>query len=449
MNSLSIFNMATAILGIAVSGMLIFSEGQNRFVNRFLGIGFFAIAYRSLTFYALHQHMIQNTYLMGTVSYIYYLIPVSFYFYFRSMINDEQSFKKRDWVHFVIPVFGFLLLIYYIIAGYVLHGTFYLPVNQVLRSEGGEFFLQIPPRVHIIIIFALSFYYICVSWKLMLNKLRITKSAHPQVKKVRNWVLTLLVTCTLLILVVFSSAFLIVFMDIEIVYLVNPDIMRSLILVFIFSRVLFKPDLLYGIPRIDTQLPVIDEKPAHTAPIVPTLDKEYKSPAEENEPVQAESKLEPTPEMVAQRQTYFDSYGWIHERHVSETEINAQGSLPPIEKDKVVFYIDRINQYLLKAPYTDPGFDMKTISEALQYPLYHIEYLFRYYNQYSFPEFRNVMRVQYVLNEFQKGASHNFTVEAIGLKAGFSSRSSFFRVFKDITGQTPKQVLEELDLKKP
>src|SRR5690606_10603920 len=98
-----------------------------------------------------------------------------------------------------------------------------------------------------------------------------------------------------------------------------------------------------------------------------------------------------TVESVPQKETYFDSFGWIHERYAGRTENHAQGGLSPIEKDKVVFYIDRINQYLLRAPYTDPGFDMKTISEALQYPLYHIEYLFRYYNQYSFPEFRNIM----------------------------------------------------------
>ena len=146
---------------------------------------------------------------------------------------------------------------------------------------------------------------------------------------------------------------------------------------------------------------------------------------------------------------FFDRHGWIHlsnnENKVEQQFMNDIAA--PIENDTVVSYIEMINVYMKTAPYSQQDFDMKTICNDLKLPMYHVEFVFRYYNQYSFPEFRNLLRVQHVLRDFESGSSTNYTMEAIGQKAGFSSRSSFFRVFKAVTGKTPKHVFESLESK--
>lgn len=437
LHSLSFLNLGTAIFGFLVSGSLIFSAKENRFVNFILGISFFAVAYRSLSVFALEADIVENTFFMGSVSFIYYLIPPGFYLYFRAVCYDEQSLKKSDWLHFLAPVLSVLLLVYYLVAGWIISGQPGLPVNNDVYNNQSDLPLYIQPGEHAIFIFVLAIIYNILSWKIVLLKLTGKNPKHPQLIKMRSWILTLLITCTLLLMVVFYAAIIKIIFNRDFIPFVNPHIFRSLLLIFIFSRILIKRDLLYGIPDLKTQLPVVDVVHAQVASDEPGS----VSDSQLTESVRGISEVEET---KVERELYFDKFGWIHyldDGNVMTFKDKGPGS---IEKDKVISYIRSINKYLETAPYIDPEFDIKSISGELNSPLYHIEYLFRYYNKYSFSEFRNTMRVKYVLDNFDKGQMKNYTLEAIGLKAGFSSRSSFFRVFKSVTGNTPKQILDTM-----
>ncbi len=432
---LSYLNLATSILGFIVFILLIFSAKQNRFVNFFLGVGFLVSAYRSFSLFALEESLVNNTFIMGSISYIYYFIPVCIYIYFRAVINDEQSLKKTDWIHFLAPFLAIVLLIYYFTEGYLDTGTLSLPVNNSVFDNSTDLSFYIQPGVHALIIFILATIYVFFAWRLVFTKLMRNAKEHPQVTKMRGWILTLLITFSLLLLVLFFGGILKLIFNKDIIPLINPDIARSAILIFIFSRVLFKTDLLYGIPDLKTHLPIVDSVPVALEVVEPDS-------KQDTRPIESRyTDLEPA---TGEQELYFDRFGWIHMKEDDLSE-NVQSANPgSIEKDKVIVYINAINHYLEKAPYINPDFDIKSISSELQSPLYHIEYLFRYYNKYSFSEFRNAMRVQYVLDNFNKGLMKNYTLEAIGLKAGFSSRSSFFRVFKVVTGKTPKQVLDSM-----
>jgi AraC-like DNA-binding protein len=445
MNSISILNLGTAILGFLISMMLIFSADQNRFVNRFLGLAFLPVAYRSLTLFFLQNDLVENTFLMGSISIFYYCLAPAFFIYFRSVINDEQSLRKKDWMHLIIPAMALLLLAYYIVMGYVQHGEFRLPLNQDAFNETKDYPLHILPKYHVVAISFIYLVYLLGGWRLLVKKLGKKAGEHPQVRKVRVWILTLLITCSLLLCVIFYHASLLLVFKADVKYAIQPDIIRTLILVFIFSRVLLKRDLLIGIPRINTALPVVDQ-------VVTPLIVSSQVTAREEAPVpqpENEEAVEAFVELQTEGMPYFDNFGWIHLEHLeNESDLQTVATTAPIEKDKVIVYIRRINEFLAREPFTDPLFDMKSISAELQYPLYHIEFLFRYYNKHSFSEFRNIMRVQFVLKEFESGNSHNYTMEGLGLKAGFNSRSSFFRVFKTVTGNTPKQFLESFEEKR-
>lgn len=435
MQNVNILTLLVAFLGFIVAFLLIFSRGQNQFVNRFLGITFLVVAYRSLSVFAVNENISDNNFFIGSVSCFFYIIPPGFYLYFRSVILDEQSLRKNDYKHFVIPVLAIGLLLYYLLRALIVNGNLDIPENQIIDNIEVEFTGHIIPKYHLYLISIICTFYVIKSWILVIFKLKKKTHEHIQIKKVRTWIYTLLITCSLLMIVLFYNAALVLFVKKEISKYYNPDTIRSIILTFLFTRVLFKPDLLFGIPKMETNLPEIDLIPGNA--IVPSLNVE-------NENLVENSIEDDNNDITSADDLYFDKNGWIdtNRLHAFVKLQMADVVSIPVEKDKVIIYINKINDYIQTEPFKSQDFDMKTIASELNIPLYHIEYIFRYYNRFSFPEFRNFLRVRYVLDVLKLGIPKNYTMEAIGAQAGFSSRSSFFRVFKQTTGKTPKQYLE-------
>lgn len=60
----------------------------------------------------------------------------------------------------------------------------------------------------------------------------------------------------------------------------------------------------------------------------------------------------------------------------------------------------------------------------------------------SFPEIINHYRVEAVKQKMEEPQYKDYTLFALGEECGFNSRSSFYRVFKEYTGQTPAEYLE-------
>ncbi|MEL7119898.1 MAG: helix-turn-helix domain-containing protein [Bacteroidota bacterium] len=60
----------------------------------------------------------------------------------------------------------------------------------------------------------------------------------------------------------------------------------------------------------------------------------------------------------------------------------------------------------------------------------------------SFADFINQYRVEEAKKLLQDVENKNLTLEAIGLQAGFNSKTTFFRAFKKFTNQTPNQFLK-------
>ena len=56
----------------------------------------------------------------------------------------------------------------------------------------------------------------------------------------------------------------------------------------------------------------------------------------------------------------------------------------------------------------------------------------------SFNDFVNKYRVEEVIRIVEEGKSKHLTFEAISEKAGFKSKTTFYRAFKKVTGKTPK-----------
>lgn len=429
MGHYSFLNLVSAIFGVSIAVVLLISSVKNKLPNRFLGLGFFFLGFRSLSIFAMQEDLIPNTFLMGNVSCWYYFIPPTLYLYISKIIHDDHSFRKKDLIHFTIPFLALLLPVYYIIAGYSEYGQLSLPIQKTKLNDAYPFALYIQMGQHARIIVILSVLYTILAWRQAVNHLKKTEDEHPQRTKMRHWIFGLLSFFTGLCIILFFSAILNWTLNYQIPQLdiSKLNIIRSLLLIVLFTRVIIKRDLLLGIPSLKTSLPDIES--------AESLSYNFREPQpslvhhSNTEPEASISKPEENNEL------YIDSNGWIQKlENEEEKSLN-------IEPDKINSYIEQINLYLKSNPFTNPDFDLKTISSSLNIPYYHLEYLFRYYNQYSFAEFRNVLRVRHVLQALDKGERETYSLEELGQKAGFSSRSSFFRVFKQVTGKTPKQYL--------
>lgn len=429
MGHYSFLNLVSAIFGVSIAVVLLISSVKNKLPNRFLGLGFFFLGFRSLSIFAMQEDLMPNTFLMGSVSCWYYFIPPSLYLYIRKIIHDDHSFRKTDLWHFVIPFLAILLTIYYLIAGYSEYGQLSLPIQQTKLNDASPFALYLQMGHHARIIVIVSVFYTILAWRQAVKYLKKTADEHPQRIKMRHWIFGILSFFTGLCIILFFSAILNWTLNYQIPQLdiSKLNIVRSLLLIVLFTRVIIKRDLLLGIPSLNTALPDIE-----SAESLSYNFRETQPTLIHHSDVETEASITETDD---KNELYIDSNGWIQKLE------NDEDKSLNIEVDKINSYIEQINLYLKSNPYTDPDFDLKTISSSLNIPYYHLEYLFRYYNQYSFAEFRNVLRVRHVLEALDNGQRETNSLEELGQKAGFSSRSSFFRVFKQVTGKTPKQYL--------
>jgi AraC-like DNA-binding protein len=117
------------------------------------------------------------------------------------------------------------------------------------------------------------------------------------------------------------------------------------------------------------------------------------------------------------------------------------------ENDKINILLERITDYVEKVqPYRDVEFNILRLSKAQPFPQLHVIYIFKIVLKKSFVDFRNDLRINYVLDSIKAGKLKHLTMEAIGNEAGFASRTTFYAVFKKHVGITPGQYLNELGI---
>jgi AraC-like DNA-binding protein len=73
-----------------------------------------------------------------------------------------------------------------------------------------------------------------------------------------------------------------------------------------------------------------------------------------------------------------------------------------------------------------------------------LTYYFNDIKNISFSDWRNSLRVAYGLGLLRQGEASNLTLEAISVKCGFASQSTFIRAFKNVTGTTPSAYLKTI-----
>lgn len=115
-----------------------------------------------------------------------------------------------------------------------------------------------------------------------------------------------------------------------------------------------------------------------------------------------------------------------------ESSISYDSSL----KGKIETYFDE------KKPYLNPDFTVLDLTVALNVPQHQISACLRNDFEMTFTEYRTKARVEYAVALLRSDEARRVTMEAIGQKSGFHSKSVFFKSFKDVTGVSPSVFLK-------
>jgi AraC-like DNA-binding protein len=94
--------------------------------------------------------------------------------------------------------------------------------------------------------------------------------------------------------------------------------------------------------------------------------------------------------------------------------------------------------------YLQPNLSISEVAVATQIPNRELSFLINSYHKKRFSDYLNDMRLSHFLGQVDAATLDQFTIEAIALASGFSSKSSFYRAFKKKYGSSPSAYLQPL-----
>ncbi|WP_046759232.1 helix-turn-helix domain-containing protein [Kordia jejudonensis] len=96
---------------------------------------------------------------------------------------------------------------------------------------------------------------------------------------------------------------------------------------------------------------------------------------------------------------------------------------------------------LIQLQYANPNISLEQISKELGVSLSSISEKIKKHSGSNFSTYVNKLRIERAKEIFRNPDFKNYTTTAIGLEAGFNSRSSFYRAFKKIEKYSPQEYI--------
>tara|TARA_R110002167_G_scaffold76032_3_gene211949 strand:+ start:52 stop:1203 length:1152 start_codon:yes stop_codon:yes gene_type:complete len=120
-----------------------------------------------------------------------------------------------------------------------------------------------------------------------------------------------------------------------------------------------------------------------------------------------------------------------------EENSDLQPSLP-IDKIALEELMEKIDRYMVMSEcYVQPELTIMDLAEYLKVHPKRISTAINTISQQNFNSYVNGHRIKKAKDLLQKNEGSNFSIEGIGIEAGFYSKSAFYSAFKKETGTTP------------
>ena len=118
----------------------------------------------------------------------------------------------------------------------------------------------------------------------------------------------------------------------------------------------------------------------------------------------------------------------------------AKYSKTRIADDQAKEYENRLSKLMEEErPYLDKQLTLDKLADMLDLPVYHLSQIINNRFRKNFYEFVNTYRVMEMEKLVRDPSNNNLTLLGIAQNSGFSSKASFNRTFKNLTGSTPSK----------
>ena len=333
--------------------------------------------------------LIQVPFLYRSFAPVNYLIPPLAYFYVRSVLKNESSFKAIDLFH-LIP---FILMAINYLPFYSLPLEDKKKIVLLVTANTNDNLIQVgylPEYIQIIRPLQ-CLVYLIFQWKILLDfkKQPIVSIFDNHYQKVMrwltifNWVITAIVISFLLYVVMYSIGIDNEGWLVEVLKSVSA-ILVAISLFILSSYFLIDPNVLFGLPFVNPKSKVKSHSNSEAKIINTTIKQDFDTDA----------KL-------------------------------------------ILEYFDQ------KKPFLRPDLNISSLSVELDIPTRELSFILNHYFKEKFTDFVNSYRIQYVLDEINKGKLMTQTQISIAVEAGFSGKQSFYNAFRKSYHCTPTEFLKK------
>jgi AraC-like DNA-binding protein len=368
--------ITSALLGFVTIFLAGYGYRSSRYTNLYLLAIFFISSMRFLTYSLTNNLEFSEKQKPIDLFIIVSLAPLS-YLYFKNLIYNTKTFKKGDFIHFIIP------LVYFAIN---------VSVNYfeiILARKIAFIFLVLFNTIY-----AIACYLVLKKniWKPNKEILLI----NQQNKIIKKWT-KILFGLFLLILLRFIIN---LSLNNPLHWYINKNNyswIGAIIWIIMYLKILSSPEFLYGNEVFENKI------------------KEFKK-----------------------HNIIFDNI-WIHNATIQV--VNVQDSiLKKKMATNIESYIIEIeHQALNSSLFFSDTFSVVELSNKLNIPKSHVYYLFKYHSKISFSDFKKIIRIQRSILLIDGGYLKSSTFDSLASETGFSSYSSFFKSFKNIIGVAPQE----------
>jgi len=388
------------LLSIIVISILMYVLNFQNNKNTFYVSAFFIIvSLYGITHFAVTE---SKSVFWGAILYInltslYLISGPMLYFYLRNTLSDRFIFKKKDLFHFLPAIIHLIGLIPYLTTSFqykqLVLTRLYQNESDALSFQSNIFFT---PTQNFFLRLGLLVGYLSYN---LYSLYRYKKGNYKNTllpKQKKKTTFSWLVLLNILILASVLSYFLFV-MQITL----NPEKLNSalngfvlyssavFIGILIFSLLLY-PDILYGFPQGQGNI-------ANTSEIDEASEKNG----------------------LEKKDMFFENPN--DEKYYAGLKRNIES------------YFENNNSFL------SSDFNMSDIAKSIEVPEHHIKYCLSNFMNKTFPQLKMEHRMKWGADALTSKEYQNQTIDYIGSLAGYKSKSSFFKNFKDFHGITPQE----------
>lgn len=346
--------------------------------------------------------------LTNNIAPLFFLLGPLYYFFVRGMTKNNHSITKKDIIHFIPFFISLIQVIPYWFTGF----DYKIHVNQIIiqnfdaykRFDFGYFYPHLYNiYARAILMFGYTFYSLILIIKSWRKEKETFKNIRTEYINVYNglFFITLVVLFVSVILIYLSQLILTFSNENNETFNTIELIIRVIFASYIFIPLFFiiNPKLIHDFTVVYWELEETDET-----------------------------------EISESDNTESDDY---NNKHFSEIENERFRQLS----------VEVMNYLLTKKPFLRPDFKVHDICIDLNIPRHHVQEIINHILKTNFADLKNKLRIDYAKELLMSNTSKNISFEGIGQKAGFTSNSNFYKIFRETTGLTPSQWVKENRLK--